>query len=330
MIEKYIITLLEEKGSCALPGLGTFRLEQQSAVIDAEEALLLPPSEKVTFEGAVNHTEKDALRNLIFEGGEMFASQIDVEIERFVANIFETLDSQGSYRLPTLGTFLKSDDEISFESAQTTALSAENFGLPKIQVPDLEDDTDTPSAEAEADKKSSVRNSNNAAIPWLLSAPLILLALVFAYFFFNPKVYDQLENFFSGDNSPSPLVQTENPSPEISPTQTPADTNLTTEPPPPSTNAPSQETTEKTPSQSDIVAAPTKRFYLIAGSFKTAESARKALKEAKEKGYENAKILTADNKYRLSIGDYTHRKDATQAAVSEADKTYTGSWILEY
>lgn len=238
MIEKYIITLLEEKGSCALPGLGTFRLEQQSAVIDAEEALLLPPSEKVTFEGAVNHTEKDALRNLIFEGGEMFASQIDVEIERFVANIFETLDSQGSYRLPTLGTFLKSDDEISFESAQTTALSAENFGLPKIQVPDLEDDTDTPSAEAEADKKSSVRNSNNAAIPWLLSAPLILLALVFAYFFFNPKVYDQLENFFSGDNSPSPLVQTENPSPEISPTQTPADTNLTTEPPPPKHQCP--------------------------------------------------------------------------------------------
>lgn len=346
MIEKYIIELLEHDGRVAIPELGTFFTKQQAASIDTDEYIVLPPVETVTFTDTVIESQKDDLRNLIFEKGEMFASQIEVEIEKYVEEIRYQIHENGSYSIPELGTLSSGMDGIDFDANTTFAVSSENFGLPKIEARPIEPiaENNTDEADERNESVASSEQTANAAIPWLIVAPLALLAIAVAYFFFNPEMYEKVKSMFPNSKPATEIVAP--PSAETNEeTANPTEENSTAEgegKPDVKTDDGKAEETTKQPTTTtkptvtsngngvDIVTQATNRYYLIAGSFKTVESAKKALSEAKGKGYNGAKIVKSDNRYRLSIGDYPDKAAATKAGVEAGNKDYKGAWPFKF
>jgi len=71
------------------------------------------------------------------------------------------------------------------------------------------------------------------------------------------------------------------------------------------------------------------RYYLIIGSFNSLEDAKVALKKYSDEGYKRAKIVSKDDKYRISLADYPDPDLAAQAK-KELPEKYKNAWILVY
>jgi len=78
-----------------------------------------------------------------------------------------------------------------------------------------------------------------------------------------------------------------------------------------------------------IVSTETGRFYVIVGSLNTLNDAKDQLNKYIQEGYRKAKIVTKDNKFRLSLADYPTMDQANKAK-SELPSKYKDAWVLAY
>lgn len=78
-----------------------------------------------------------------------------------------------------------------------------------------------------------------------------------------------------------------------------------------------------------IVSKESGRFYIIIGSFASIDDAKLQLVKYNNEGFKKAKVVTKDNKFRISLADY-----ATQELAAEAKKElpakYKDAWILPF
>ncbi len=68
-------------------------------------------------------------------------------------------------------------------------------------------------------------------------------------------------------------------------------------------------------------------FYIIVGSYKHLEYARKAEKLLKNESFKRAKIIQSGNKYRISAGNFTHFNELANFTEKLPEK-YKNFWIL--
>lgn len=78
-----------------------------------------------------------------------------------------------------------------------------------------------------------------------------------------------------------------------------------------------------------LVTVPTNRFYLIFGSFSSVNDAKAQATKHTEEGFKKTKIISKDNKFRISLADYPS-KDIAEQGKSELPSKYKGAWIMEY
>lgn len=85
----------------------------------------------------------------------------------------------------------------------------------------------------------------------------------------------------------------------------------------------------KKESSKKLVDQATGRFYVIVGSFQSLEDAQGELNKYVEDGFKKAKVVTKDNKFRISLSDYSTMEQAGTAK-KELPEKYKGAWVLEY
>lgn len=78
-----------------------------------------------------------------------------------------------------------------------------------------------------------------------------------------------------------------------------------------------------------LVTVPTNRFYLIYGSFSSINDAKTQATKHTEEGFKKTKIISKDNKFRISLTDYTSKELAEQGK-RELPSKYKDAWIMEY
>jgi hypothetical protein len=83
------------------------------------------------------------------------------------------------------------------------------------------------------------------------------------------------------------------------------------------------------PDEPQIVATASSRFYIIYGSFNSIKDARIAAKEYLKAGFKKTKIISKDNKFRISLSDYANREQAN-AGKKELPAKYKDAWIMAY
>ena len=70
------------------------------------------------------------------------------------------------------------------------------------------------------------------------------------------------------------------------------------------------------------------QFYVIAGSFKTAEEANTGLKKIKSKGYPDSFLLEGESSYRIAITSFDS-KDKAEAKRNELKDIFPGIWVYK-
>jgi cell division septation protein DedD len=68
------------------------------------------------------------------------------------------------------------------------------------------------------------------------------------------------------------------------------------------------------------------KFYVIAGSFKTAEAANAELSKIKSKGFPTSYVVEAESLFRIAIAAYD-TKDKADAKKNELKDTFPGVWV---
>jgi len=85
----------------------------------------------------------------------------------------------------------------------------------------------------------------------------------------------------------------------------------------------------KNEEESLIVKSESNRYYLIFGSFNELSDAKKQIEKYLEGGFNNAKIISKDNKFRISLSDYPTKEQANEAKNALPDK-YKDAWIMPF
>lgn len=78
-----------------------------------------------------------------------------------------------------------------------------------------------------------------------------------------------------------------------------------------------------------LITQATNRFYLIFGSFNSINDAKGEANKYVEEGFKKAKIISKDNKYRISLSDYS-TKELADIGKSELPAKYKDAWIMEF
>lgn len=78
-----------------------------------------------------------------------------------------------------------------------------------------------------------------------------------------------------------------------------------------------------------VVSSESGRFYVIAGSFNSLADAKTQLNNFIQEGFKKAKVVTKDDKYRISLSDYATMEQAT-AAKKELPSKYKDAWVLAF
>ena len=79
----------------------------------------------------------------------------------------------------------------------------------------------------------------------------------------------------------------------------------------------------------DIVRTPSNKLYIIVQSQVPLSQLKKTAASLKSKGYADAKILEKDNKFRVSIMEFT-LKEKADSVLREIKKSYKDAWLLKY
>jgi hypothetical protein len=86
---------------------------------------------------------------------------------------------------------------------------------------------------------------------------------------------------------------------------------------------------KKEMTESLVVTSKSGRYYLIFGSHNTMKDAKIAVEKFRKEGFEKVKIVTKDNKYRISLSDYPTKETAAQGK-KELPAKYKDAWIMPY
>ncbi len=78
-----------------------------------------------------------------------------------------------------------------------------------------------------------------------------------------------------------------------------------------------------------LVTEASNRFYVIFGSFSSINDAKTQATKHIEEGFKKTKIISKENKFRISLTDYSSRELAEKGK-SELPSKYKDAWIMEY
>jgi len=78
----------------------------------------------------------------------------------------------------------------------------------------------------------------------------------------------------------------------------------------------------------DLMSASGTKFYIIAGSFKTAEAAKTELLKIRSKGYPAAFILEGEANFRIALASFD-TKDKAEIVKNELKETFPGIWVYK-
>jgi hypothetical protein len=78
-----------------------------------------------------------------------------------------------------------------------------------------------------------------------------------------------------------------------------------------------------------IVSASTGRFYLIFGNFGTMSEATAMASKYVKEGFTKAKVISKDDKFRISLNDYPSKEEAIHGK-KELPTKYKDAWIMPY
>lgn len=314
-ISSYIKDLLIVHDSVALPRIGTFKLVYRSSEITKTETgdnKLTPPTKRIAFDGEAIKDD-NVLKNHIADVYELSPEKAAAKVEDAMKALRTKLAKGESIVFDEIGSlYYDAHDILRFDPEPDSILLNESFGLGTINLTELPPDEEkVPAFASETPEKKESKSL------WRILL-LILLPLIIILAFVGYKT-DFFRDFsalaYNDHQTNAETVTEDNPAENIPAPLPPAEDKDTTENTAETTdNETDTESTEATPADTETAeeelqvvvednGSPTKKYYLVVGSFSKPENAQNLKQSMDNKGFE-AQIFSADNYNRVTIGGY--------------------------
>jgi len=131
--EYFLYQYLLKHNRAEIPEFGVFELTKESAKIDAENSIIIPPKEIVTFEYSPSVYDNQLAKYITDEtNSNLFVVQMDLKNE--VAKWFQKLQTENSLSLENLGQFQLNDDN---KVVKVIGNDEDVFGFEKVDIQHL-------------------------------------------------------------------------------------------------------------------------------------------------------------------------------------------------
>jgi nucleoid DNA-binding protein len=323
-VSRVLIDIIQHKGEVAVPGLGTFKLSYTPAEIYKYTNRVIPPKYRIDFvaEPDIINQELEKEVSEVFNTSNEAAEEL---IKNLVTELTRIVDSGNTFEIKDLGTFSKKKGKLVFNEDIESHLLAGNFGLETTELPLIELD----------EQETHLKPIKHGALPRYVQISLWVAGSIIVFFFIMGTLYQRgyldkpielMYNFFSISTiNKQQLATNDTLAGKIDaydlkraalqydesaklPSATKTVSNLN-----------SKVNSQPEPS-SEIKSERGRVYYIIAGSYKTLQNAKRFERKLIVKGYSPVTISIADTLFRVSISNFTNRQKAIDEYVTISTK----------
>ncbi len=317
-LEKHIAELLVQYDCVIVPNLGGFVANMVSADFNEKTGVFNPPKREIGFNRSLCHNDGLLVSYVASKEGLSY-STCQHELAKHIDILKNQLFRGESIGLKEIGVLkINSIGNIVFVPDETDAFSTSSFGLSTFHFNSLLQDKEQNEISRRFIKRTVTVNKSIRSVA--ASA-----ALIFGLLMISPNLhYDTQQSNFSELFSDVGVSGMDSDITGISEEALPVEKNESE----PVDNKDNVGRQDIVGNAVEIVSS--KRYYVIAGSFKDLAPANKFLDKVKRNGILNAELLDfSKGRYRVSLESYNVKEDAV-AALNEyrAEKGYKTAWIL--
>jgi len=306
-IGKYIKDLLILHDCVILPGLGGFVANYRSAEINEMLKIISPPSKSILFNRNIHHND-GLLIGHISGKTEMGYKDVETLVQGYAEKIIKTAGSGNKFIIDELGFFFQDKEKkLQFQSEPGMNFLIESYSLHNIHFremfPDLEKRAKSSryltGEDSRAGRGKTIRRLVYTGIAASLLVALVLIPVKTGYLDYSDM------RLFRNNNNSSTESATKT---EISITE---------------------QIDETKPGSQDIEIKPSD-FHIIAGSFREFGNARDLMKKMENQGYITRILNSGSEYFRVSIGSYSDKENATLALAEIRELPGLDSaWLLK-
>lgn len=186
---QYLFGFLQEKGRAELPNFGVFSLQKKSAILNEEDATLLPPTYEIFFEKNDSILNSDFAKYISEKSGEnLFIVQSELKDQ--IQSWKQELAENKKFLVEELGEFSEENGSLKLLNASNFVHNSNFFGLEEINLKEIKENKIT------SDKKDSEDDyvfSKSILWVFLFIIPvggILFLALTYQDKIFGKKSFD--------------------------------------------------------------------------------------------------------------------------------------------
>ncbi|HEX2936822.1 MAG TPA: SPOR domain-containing protein [Bacteroidales bacterium] len=295
----YLKNLLYNYEEVTIPGLGTLMAKYKPAEMNDSEQTISPPSKILIFNEQKTQPG-DLLIEYISFVEHISKDAASASVGKAVQNILSQLDTEATVLLDGIGYFSKAGNNIRFERIQDYNYLTDSYGLSKVSFEPVETSYTPPQTEpAMAYKKK--RNHTTLYL-------FLFIAVLAGGGFFVYLNYPDVANFiFKKKNSEVNNILKPATNDKVKQDSAKKSSDLES-----FFDSATDKRNALAMADSAKLAESGKKYYIIAGSFKTMAKAKQLSDEMAKEGYKNDIIQFEKNLYRISLGTYTDKNKAVE------------------
>lgn len=362
-ITAYIKELLYTNECVIVPNLGGFVTNYKPAQLSPDGRFIYPPAKNIGFNAKLKLND-GLLVNFISQKENISYEQAKKKIDEFVSNVFLKLDSGQTCNLDEIGTLVFDKEyKLIFTPSNTTNYNIDAFGLDVLSIPGDKEIIEKQKTNAKSILLSQKAKLVYLSLPILIMLSIIgvnkintskninfssfsevitnkisdsvsflekkidsLTKKEYALYYAENKNNKKIEEIIqASEKHNQKQKQQQN---KVKEEQKTIEKNISEE------NKISENKSNKPAEQIKKPATKeiknnknVKKYYLIAGSFKTEKRAQKQINRLKRKGLQ-AELIKSGNKYRISIGNFTEKTVAKEKSKEYKKKFKVSSWLL--
>lgn len=315
-IEKHINELLYNYDCVIVPGLGGFVANNKNATLNEKTGIFSPPRREIGFNKSLSHNDGLLISHMASAHGISF-EECSSKLARQIHLLKEELKQGGTIAMGGAGE-LKNDTlgNTLFIPNLTESFALDSFGLSTFHFSTL----------------SEVKEQNETTRRWvrhtLQSRNVRQIAasvtLMVGMLFVSPEFGNQMQQSAFTDMFP----KTEYHVARAVDNEEATTANVVSDIADATENMVSDVQSSET-AAINIEAKNT--FFIIGASFKEEHQAKTYLKNLSRKGIEGAEIISANNRYRVSLESFNNKEIALGALENYRQKNGSNSvWLLKY
>ncbi len=281
-VDQHISNLLFTHECVIVPALGALVSTNVSARFDADKNMFLPPAKEIGFNRSLSHND-GLLISTLSQKNNISYGKAKVMVEEFVAQILAKVNGGDRARIDKVGS-LKKDalGNLQFVAETTEAYLTDSYGLSSFNFKTLV-----------APQKTVVENSQVRSLlqPVGLKQIAASVAMIVGLFAISQSLHNPMHTTTNEANMLSFVV------PAADHVETPEETVVVS--------------SDEIEAAIEAAAPVKNSYFLIAGSFKTANQANRFLNIIHEMGEKQAFVLASPNqRFRVAINGYASKADA--------------------